>query len=229
MLLLCTVFFLLPFALRGARLGLNDMQNNVADWLPDHYTETKELKEFRRYFYGGDQFVVVSGPWCKEGDPRYTNLFRKIHEESMDYEKVLKEAQNEEELRAHRKGDELGLLFTGNYHEDWGEQREKWLKGRNGQWYFIQRTGELFRWKGQNNVVEGAKRTAERMFNGKNKAIGTSVGIFGAPPDDAKGIENPFYADPQKLCCRPFKSVISGPDVFEQMAGTNGTLRIGNF
>lgn len=229
MLLLCTVFFLLPFALRGARLGLNDMQNNVADWLPDHYTETKELKEFRQYFYGGDQFVVVSGPWCKEGDPRYTNLFRKIYEESMDYEKVLKEAQNEEELRAHRKGDELGLLFTGNYHEDWGEQREKWLKGRNDQWYFIKRTGELFRWKGQNNVVEGAKRTGERMFNGKNKAIGTCVAIFGAPPDDAKGIENPFYADPQKLCCRPFKSVISGPDVFEQMAGPDGTLRIGNF
>ena len=68
MVLLCTVFFLLPFALRGARLGLSDMQNNVADWLPDHYTETKELGEFRKYFYGGDQFVCVSGPWCKEGD-----------------------------------------------------------------------------------------------------------------------------------------------------------------
>jgi hypothetical protein len=51
MVLLCTVFFLLPFALRGARLGLSDMQNNVADWLPDHYTETKELGEFRKYFY----------------------------------------------------------------------------------------------------------------------------------------------------------------------------------
>lgn len=228
MLLLCTVFFLLPFALRGARLGLNDMQNNVADWLPDHYTETKELREFQKYFYGGDQFVVVSGPWCKEGDPRYTNLLRKIYEESMDYEKVLKEAQNEEELRARRKGDELGLLFTGNYHEDWGEQREKWLMGKNGQWYFIKRTGELFRWKGQNNVVEGAKRTGERMFSGKNKAVGTSVAIFGAPPDDAKGIENPFYADPQKLCCRPFKSVISGPDIFQKMAGPDGTLRIGN-
>ena len=64
MVLLCSVFFLLPFALRGARLALGDMQNNVADWLPEHYTETQDLREFRKYFYG-DQFVVVSGPWYK--------------------------------------------------------------------------------------------------------------------------------------------------------------------
>ncbi|MFK7767814.1 MAG: RND family transporter [Mariniblastus sp.] len=233
MALLCTVFFLLPFALRGARLGLDDMQNNVADWLPEYYTETQELNEFRKYFYGGDQFVVVSGPWCKEGDPRYTNLKRKIFEESLEYEQVLKETQNDEELRAHREGDKLGLLYTGNYHEDFGEEREKWLKGKDATWYYITRKGDLFRWKGQNNVVEGGKRASERMFNGKNKVRGTFIGSFGAPPDDEKGIENVFYADPQKLCCRPFKSGISGPDVFQQMAGAEvdgegrpGSLRI---
>ena len=225
--LLCTVFFLLPFALRGARLGLNDMQNNVADWLPDHYNETKELQEFRKYFYGGDQFVAVSGPWCKEGDPRYTNYLRKIREESLDYEKVLKEAQNDEEIRAHRKGDELGLMFAGSYHDDWGKHREKWLMGRKRQWYFINRNGQLFRWEGQNNVVEGLKRSIERGRHGSNEANGTFVASFGAPPDDANGVENPFYKNPEKLCCRPFKSVVSGPDVFEQMAGPDGTLRIG--
>ncbi len=225
MLLLCTVFFLLPFALRGARLGLSDMQNNVADWLPKHYPETQDLIEFRKYFYG-DQFVVVSGPWCKEGDPAFINLKRKIFEESLEYENVLKETLNDEELRAHRKGDELGLLYTGNYHEDWGEKREKWLMGKKGQWYFIDREGRLFRWDGQNNVVEGAKRGLERGAKGKNEAIGTYVATFGAPPDDQAGTENPFYKDPEKLCCRPFKTVISGPDVFEQMAGPDGTLRI---
>ena len=226
MALLCTVFFLLPFALRGARLGLDDMQNNVADWLPDYYTETQELNEFKKYFYGGDQFVVVSGPWCKEGDPRYTNLKRKIFEESLEYEKVLKEVQNDEELRAHRKGDELGLLYTGNYMEDFGEEREKWLKGKNASWYYINRKGDLYRWKGQNNIVEGGKRVFERAFNGKNKVQGKFIASFGAPPDDEKGIENIFYADPQKLCCRPFKSGVSGPDVFEQMAGPEGSLRV---
>ncbi len=229
MLLLCTVFFFLPFALRGARLGMDQMKNNVADWLPDHYEETKELKEFRRYFDSGDQFVVVSGPWCKEGDPAYTNLFRKIEEESLQGEKYLIEAQNAEELQARRKGDELGLLYSGNYHEDFGEQQEKWLQGRDGQWYFINRKGELFRWKGENNIVSGFKLMAERGLSGKNKAEGKFICSFGAPPDDANGIENPFYKDPQKLCCRPFKSVISGPDVFEQMAGPDGTLRIGAF
>ncbi|MEM7783873.1 MAG: MMPL family transporter, partial [Planctomycetota bacterium] len=225
MVLLCTVFFLLPFALRGARLGLTDMQNNISDWLPSHYTETKDLNEFGDYFYGGDQFVVVSGDWCKEGDPKYINLKRKIYEESLDYEKFLEESQRRDELEAHRKGDELGLLYTGNYYEDWGEERERWLLGRRGQWYFINRRGELFSWRGQNNVVEGVKRSLERMVNGKNKAVGRYIGTFGAPPDDARGIENEFYADPTKLCCRPFKSVMSGPDVFEKMAGPEGTLR----
>ncbi len=229
MLLLCTVFFLLPFALRGARLGMDQMKNDVADWLPDHYAETIELKEFRKYFDGGDQFVVVSGPWCKEGDPTYTNFRRKIEDESLQGEKYLIEAQNEEELQAHRKGDELGLLYADDYHEAWGEGQEKWLMGKEGQWYFINRMGALYRWEGQNNIVEGAKRSLERMVNGKNEANGTFIRSFGAPPDDAAGIENPFYADPQKLCCRPFKSVISGPDIFEQMAGPDGTLRIGAF
>ena len=224
MVLLCTVFFLLPFALRGARLGLNDMQNNVADWLPDDYTETKELGEFRKYFYGGDQFVCVSGPWCKEDNPVYINFLSKLREESQDYEN---KNQNDEEFEAHRKGNELGLLYDGNFHEDWGEQQEKWLRGRNGKWYFINRRGELYQWEGQNNVVEGAKRFFERIVKGKNKASGKFIRAFGAPPDDAKRIPNEFYMDPQKLCCRPFQSVISGPDVFEQMAGPNGTLRIG--
>lgn len=228
MLLLCTVFFLLPFALRGAKLALGDMQNNVADWLPDDYPETQELAEFRKYFFG-DQFAVVSGPWCKEGNPAYTNLVRKIREESLEYEKVLNESQSDEEIRAHQLGDEYALMYTGNYHEDWGLQREKWLKGSRDKWYFINRNGELFRWDGQNNVVDGAQRKIERMVHGKNMANGTYITRFGAPPDDENGIPNPFYANPQKMCCRPFKSVVTGPMVFDQMAGEEGTLRIGKF
>lgn len=229
MLLLCTVFFLLPFALRGARLGMGQLNNNVADWLPDHYVETVELKEFQQYFDGGDQFVVVSGPWCKEGDPTYKNLLNKIRAESLDAAESFSATQSEEEIQAHRKGDELGLMYADDWHIDWGENQEKWLLGRKGQWYFINRKGDLYRWEGQNNIVEGVKRTLERMGNGKNIADGTFIRSFGAPPDDAKGIENPFYKDPQKLCCRPFKSVVTGPEIFERMAGPDGTLRVGPF
>ncbi len=228
MLVLCMVFFLLPFALRGARMAITDMQNNVADWLPGHFPETIDLNEFRKYF-AGDQFVVVSGTWCKEGEGAFINLVRKIREESLEYEKVLKETNQEEELRAHRLGDELGLLYTGNYRADWGQEREKWLLGRKGQWYFIDRQGRLFEWDGQNNVIQGAKRSFERMLNGKNKANGTYVDTFGSPPDDEKGTPNPFYADPQKLCARPFKSVSTGPEIFEKMAGPDGTIKMGKF
>ncbi len=228
MLILCMVCFLLPFALRGARMAVTSMQNNVADWLPADYEETSELREFRKYFFG-DQFAVISGPWCREGDQVYTNLVRKLREESLEYEPNLRDSKQIEELRAHRKGDDLGLMYTGNYHETWGEQREKWLLGRKGQWYWVNRNGELYRWNGQNNVIQGAQRSMERSVSGRNKVTGTYIDTFGEPPDDEKGLENPFYSDPQKLCARPFKSVTTGPEIFEKMAGPNGTIRIGMF
>lgn len=209
-------------------MAVTSMQNNVADWLPADYEETRELREFRKYFFG-DQFVVISGPWCREGDQVYTNLVRKLREESLEYEPTLRDSKQIEELRAHRKGDDLGLMYTGNYHETWGQQREKWLLGLKGQWYWINRKGELWRWDGQNNVIQGAKRSMERSVNGRNQVTGIYIDTFGEPPDDEKGIENPFYSDPQKLCARPFKSVTTGPEIFEKMAGPNGTIRIGMF
>ena len=225
MLLLCTVCFFMPFALRGAKLALQDMQNNVADWLPDDYVETVELKEFSKYFDGGDRFLVLTGDWCKEGNPTYENLLKKIRSESLEYESTLRESGRNDELQAHRVGDEYALLFADKYHEDWGEQREKWLQGRNGQWYFITREGSLFRWEGQNNVIEGLSRMAERSMHGKNKVDKAFfIRKFGDPPGDKP---NEYYEDPLKLCCRPFKSVITGPEVLEQMAGPEGTLRIG--
>ena len=225
MLILLCVAFVVPLLARGAKLSLENVTNNVADWLPSHFPETVDLREFRKYFYG-DQFVVVSGDWCKEGDGRFDRLLQKLREESLDYEKVLLESGRHEEVRAHRKGDELGLMYTGTYHQDWGEQQEKWLQGKDKQWYFIKRGGELYRWEGQNNVVEGFQRWSERNANGRNKAEGTFIDQFGLPPELSNGEENPFYKDPKKLCCRPFKSVISGLDVFEQIGGENGTLRI---
>ena len=226
MLILCIVCFLLPFAGRGAKLSINSMVNNVADWLPQHYQETKELEEFKKYFFGGGQFVVISGPWCREGNGTYARFKRKIYEESLDYQKELEEQGRDEEIRAHEVGDKLGLMFAGTWHEDWGEQSEKWLQGRDRQWYFINRKGELYRWDGRNTIKDGIEFSIERSRNGKNKATGKYIDTFGRLPDDKNNIDNEFYKDPQKLCCRPFKSVISGPDVFEQMAGPDGSLRI---
>ena len=226
MLILCTVFFLLPFALRGARMAVTGIKNNVADWLPSDYPETQDLQEFRKYFVG-EQFVVVSGPWCYEGNKNFEDLKKKIHEESLAYEKELRESNRVEEIRAHRVGDELGLMFADDWHIGWGEHQEKWLQGRNGQWYFIKKDGGLYRWEGQNNVVDGFNRLAEKSVNGKNKAVGKFVDQFGEPPTGNKN--NEFYEHPRKLFARPFKSVLTGPDALEQMAGENGTLRIGHY
>ena len=224
--ILVVVAFIVPLLARSAKLGMENITNNVADWLPDDYAETKDLKEFRKYFYG-DQFVVVSGPWCKEGNPQFNLLRQKLSEESMEYEKILIESGRDEELRAHRLGDELGLMKrNGTYHEDWGQREEKWLQGKDKQWYFIDRQGQLFRWKGQNNVVEGVQRWMEKSSNGRNEADGIFIDQFGPPPNLNEGKENPFYEDPKKLCCRPFKSVVSGLEVLEQIGGKNGTLRI---
>ena len=215
----------MPFALRGAKLAMQDTQNNVADWLPDDYVETVELKEFSKYFDGGDRFLVLTGPWCKEGNNTYESLLKKIREESLEYEGSLRASGRHDELQAHRIGDEYALLFADEYHEDFGEQREKWLQGKNGQWYFIRRDGSLYRWEGQNNVIEGASRVAERMAHGKNKVDKAFfIRKFGDPPGEKP---NEYYEDPLKLCCRPFKSVITGPEILEQMAGPKGTLRIG--
>jgi predicted RND superfamily exporter protein len=222
--LICAVCFLLPFALRGAKLSLQDLKNNVADWLPDHYVETQELEKFAQYFDSGARFVVLSGPWCKEGNPTFEKLRGKIRQESLEYEEVLRKT-DPEELQAHLLGDELGLMFADEYHDDWGEQREKWLLGRDGQWYFITHEGRLYRWEHQNNVVEGIQLAFERSIHGKNKVDRSFfIKSFGAPPGDK---DNEYYANPSKLFARPFKSVISGPEVLEQMAGAEGTLRIG--
>lgn len=61
--LLMVVFFMAPFALRGARMSVQRMTNNVKDWLPDDFAETRQLDWFREHFLG-EQFVVVSWEGC---------------------------------------------------------------------------------------------------------------------------------------------------------------------
>ena len=40
---LCVIFFLVPFALRGARMATQHLENNIKDWLPSDFPETKEV------------------------------------------------------------------------------------------------------------------------------------------------------------------------------------------
>jgi predicted RND superfamily exporter protein len=235
MLIMCGVFFLLPFILRGAREAVDGIKNDVADWLPDSFQETTELKFFRDYFVG-DQFVVVSWEGCNERDPSYRLFYEKVKEESLAGERLALErldsivdkssqeyADLKEEIEARQWATELGLQTTGSYYENWGLEKEKWLQGKNKQWYFVRQDGNIFRWSGQNNLVDGASRFFARFLNGQNEAEGTFVKRFGSETN------NRFYKTPELLCGRFFVDVTTGPDIFQRMAGPDGTMKVGNY
>jgi predicted RND superfamily exporter protein len=78
-LILVIVFFFVPFALRGARMAVQGMKNDVKDWLPKNFAETRDLDEFRKYFLG-EQFVLVSWDGCygDEQDERYKLFMAKL-------------------------------------------------------------------------------------------------------------------------------------------------------
>lgn len=80
---LMVVFFLVPFALRGARMGIQGMKNDVRDWLPKDFPETKELAWFRQHFLG-EQFVVLSWDGCtgEKDDARYQLFLAKMKPET---------------------------------------------------------------------------------------------------------------------------------------------------
>src|SRR5215510_2843042 len=82
-LILVIVFFFVPFALRGARMAVQGMKNDVKDWLPRELEETKDLDEFRRYFLS-EQFVLVSWDGCSgdASDERFKMFLAKLMPET---------------------------------------------------------------------------------------------------------------------------------------------------
>ncbi len=234
MLIMCAIFFALPFILRGAREAIDTTKNDVTDWLPASFEETTELRRFRDYFIG-DQFVVVSWDGCNLADQRYQLLLQKIRRESEAHDDQLRQelksldpsserfALIKEELEARDWATEIGLHTTGDYHIDWGEHNEKWLQGKNKQWYFIKSNGDVFKWNGQNNLIHAVGRSLQKFFKGKNRAEGTFVKRFGTQDN------NRFYQDPTLMSARFFADVTTGPEIFEKMAGENGTMRVGQW
>ena len=91
---LMVVFFLVPFALRGARMGIMGMKNDVRDWLPKDFEETKELAWFRNHFLG-EQFVVLSWEGCtgEKDDHRFNLFLAKLQPETPPSELLKKEVK----------------------------------------------------------------------------------------------------------------------------------------
>jgi predicted RND superfamily exporter protein len=69
------VFFIVPFTLRGARVSVQSMKNDVRDWLPSTFVETREMAWFWKHFIG-ERFIVASWPTCREDDESYNAMLR---------------------------------------------------------------------------------------------------------------------------------------------------------
>lgn len=75
--ILVVAMFLLPLVARGARQSLLSNRNDVSQWLPAGYKETKEFREFRQHF-AEEQFVLVSWDGCTMDDHRLEVFTKKI-------------------------------------------------------------------------------------------------------------------------------------------------------
>ncbi len=217
--ILCLVFFLIPFGVRGARFSLQRMKNDVKDWLPSSFKETREVEWFAEHFLGG-RFVMLSWPGCSQDDPRYELFLKKLQAEIGDppgasealqaqemarqdasFQPSDEQLRNYEDLRARQLGDRLGLFTDGEYFQDWAGQQEKWLRGKGESWYYLLPSGELYKWRSSNTVLGAAWRGVLHAA-GQIDVQGDRVATVGQGETGAK---NRFYQDPRRLTagCAP--------------------------
>lgn len=80
---------LLPLTIMAARTAISSNVNDVRDWLPAHYEETRQYQWFRDRF-GSEEFVVVSWPGCTLDDERLPQLSSLLAKRSRDGESLGK-------------------------------------------------------------------------------------------------------------------------------------------
>lgn len=243
LLILCVLFFLIPFAMRGARMSWERMENNVKDWLPGTLEETQELAWFGQHFVNEQSSVVLTWEGCSEKDESYRLFLEKLRKEikpeneeligdepfvadstAADGEADADRSQQRarELMRGRQLGDQLGLYATGDYYTNWGGLNEKWLRGTGQAWYYITPKGELYRWNGSSHVLGALTRLFQRKVLGSTTLDATLVARLGAPP--AGGKTNGFHDDPQRLVARVLRSVATGPEVLATLTAPGGVL-----
>jgi predicted RND superfamily exporter protein len=243
-LILCMVFFLAPFALRGARLAVDRMENNIADWLPDDFAETKDLKWFGDHFMG-ERFVLMTWPDCTEERIEFRLFLQKLLNEVETDDPVAfgydptegadpkKNKAAEERLRAKQLGDRLGLFveyrydettarITTEFYDNQAGLGEKWLRGHGDHWYYVTPEGDLYYFGNADSLWGGLHRGVQRSLSGSFEANGTLIGTFGKPTTATH--TNAFHADPRTLTARFFNSVTTGPDALNEMSAKDGPL-----
>jgi predicted RND superfamily exporter protein len=243
-LILCVVFFLAPFALRGARLAVDRMENNISDWLPKDFPETRDLEWFAKYFMG-ERFVLLTWPECTEDRNEFRLLLQKLFNEvetddpvafGYDPNEDANSANNKaakERLRARQKGDVLGLFveyrydeatsrITTEFYDNHAGLGEKWLRGIGDRWYYITPRGDLYYFGKADSLWGGLGRAFQRQVKGSFKADGKLIASYGQPSTATHA--NIFHADPRKLAARFFNSITTGPDALNEMSAKDGPL-----
>jgi len=69
----------LPVVGLGVHQAIRSNANDVRDWVPAHYAETRNYRWFRQHF-GNEDFVVVSWPGCTLDDERLAGLAARLRE-----------------------------------------------------------------------------------------------------------------------------------------------------
>ena len=233
--------FLLPFALRGARNAMDNMQNDVQNWLPSDYPETEDLQWFGKHFLG-EQFVLVTWDGCTEADPSFQMLIEKLKNEilfantdplppideklSPEEKTAVKRARayRAELVRARELADELGLYLLDDFNQNFVGLNERWLKGNDNLSYYITPDGSLYQSLVGDDLVAKTKTLFQRSILKDNSIEAKFIDQFGAS-FVGTGENNDFYDDPRKLTSRYFTSIRSGPDAIEDLAGDDGVLK----
>jgi uncharacterized protein len=245
---LMVVFFLVPFALRGARMSVQRMKNDLKDWLPKDFPETADLDWFRQHFVS-ETFVVASWNGCfgTADDANFQLFMKKLEPEVPPSQQVPAQTtagnetasptarveavgtKPENAIRYFQRGefigDQLGLYLTADQHLNWGGQGEKWLRGRSST--DTASNSESWYYITPAGDLFRWKAVDAPLMGLYRDAIrringpsveGELVAAFGP-------LDGPWYhREPRRLRAQLFKSVTSGPAVMDSLVRSGGEL-----
>ncbi len=250
---LMIIFFLVPFALRGARMSVQGMKNDIKDWLPKDFPETADLDWFRQHFVS-ETFVVASWDGCHGDaqDARFQLFMKKLEPEVPPSQQIgpvtadtgiaaagetVSEGATPESTgtkpetairyfqRADFIGDQLGLYLTADQHENWGGQGEKWLRGRSS----TDATKNSESWYYITPAGDLYRwKAADAPLMGLYRLVERKVNgpsVAGELVAAFGPKDGPWYhKEPRRLRAQLFKSVTSGPSVLASLVRPGGEL-----
>ena len=241
LLVLMVVFFLVPFAMRGSRYAVERMKNDVKDWLPSDFRETRELEWFSKRFLG-EQFVVISWEDCYGTleDERFRLFVDKLFPEVPPSQRTAEAgltgtaAYADPRLNMYTRcrlptevtdletfiGNRLRLSTDGEYFENWGGIHEKWLRAEKNQWVYLTPTGDLYQWTSNPAWPAALWREIRRAAGYPPPLKGEFLSALG----DEDGPW--YYHNPRRLTAHLIKTISTGPSLLSEMTRDTGNMRI---